>query len=69
MFLLAAAIVGGLATFAVLWQFAPVMALAGAPFGGSFSALLAGLVLAFRGRGQSGNTSAVSGPFGEGGSI
>jgi hypothetical protein len=49
MLLLAAtAIPCGLVTFALLWQFGALTALVGAPFGGSFSALLVGLVLAFR---------------------
>ncbi len=46
--LAAAAVVGGLALVAVLWQYVALLALAGAPLGGSFSALIAGLVLAFR---------------------
>jgi hypothetical protein len=45
--LVAAVIVGGLLTFAVLLQFGALTAFAIAPFGGSFSALLAGLLLAF----------------------
>ncbi len=46
--LAAAAIVGGLVAFAVLWQLSAVTAFVGAPLCGSFSALIAGLVLAFR---------------------
>jgi hypothetical protein len=61
--LVAAVIVGGLATFALLFQFGPLTALVIAPFGGSFSALLAGLLLAFRRAHRS--RSAPSGPFRE----
>jgi hypothetical protein len=46
--LVVALIVGGLATFALLLQFGALTALVIAPFGASFSALLAGLLLAFR---------------------
>ncbi len=45
--LVAAVIVGGLATFAVLFQFGALTAFVIAPFGGSFAALLTGLLLAF----------------------
>jgi membrane protein implicated in regulation of membrane protease activity len=46
--LLVAAIVGGLVTLVVLWHYGVITALIGATFGGSLSALLAGLVLALR---------------------
>ncbi|GEO18732.1 hypothetical protein [Microvirga aerophila] len=45
--LLAAALIGGLVTFAALPPFGVLIALLGAPFGGSFSTLIAGLLLAF----------------------
>ena len=45
--LLAAALIGGLVTFAVLVPDGVLIALLGAPFGGSFSTLVAGLLLAF----------------------
>ncbi len=45
--LVAAVIVGGLATFAVLFQFGALTAFVIAPLGGSLAALLAGLLLAF----------------------
>jgi hypothetical protein len=45
--LLAAALLGGLITFAVLWPYGALIAIVGAPFGGSALALLAGLLLAF----------------------
>jgi hypothetical protein len=45
--LLAAALIGGLVTFVVLLPYGVLIALLGAPFGGSFSTLIAGLLLAF----------------------
>jgi membrane associated rhomboid family serine protease len=45
--LLAVGLIGGLATFAVLLPFGALTALLGAPFGGSFLTLIAGLLLAF----------------------
>ncbi len=44
--LLTAALLGGLITFAMLLPYGLVAAFAGAPFGGSLTALLAALVLA-----------------------
>jgi membrane associated rhomboid family serine protease len=44
--LLAAALAGGLSMLAALWPYGAVAALTGASFGGSVSALLAGLMLA-----------------------
>jgi hypothetical protein len=45
--LMVAALVGGLVTFAMLWPYGVLIALMGAPFGGSLLTLLAGLLLAF----------------------
>jgi hypothetical protein len=58
--LVAVVIVGGLATFAVLFQFGALTALVIAPFGGSFSALLAGLLLGFRRAEQKRPVKAIS---------
>jgi len=44
--LLASALLGGSITFVTLLSYGILPALAGAPFGGSFLALLAGLLLA-----------------------
>jgi hypothetical protein len=44
--LLVAALLGGFITFAVLWPYGVLVALVGAPFGGSFLCLMAGLLLA-----------------------
>jgi hypothetical protein len=44
--LLAAALVGGLMSFAVLWPYGALAALVGAQFGATFLALTAGLLLA-----------------------
>ena len=44
--LLAATLAGGLSTLAALWPYGVAAALMGASFGGSVSALLAGLLLA-----------------------
>ncbi len=44
--LIAAAIVGGPITVALLWPYGLAVALLGAPFGASFLALIAGLLLA-----------------------
>ena len=44
--LLVAALLGGFATFAMLLPYGIFIALVGAPFGGSFLCLMAGLVLA-----------------------
>jgi hypothetical protein len=45
--LLVAALLGGLVTFAMLLPYGVLTALVGAPFGGSFMTLMAGLLLAF----------------------
>jgi hypothetical protein len=45
--LLAAALIGGLVTFVALLPYGVLIALLGAPFGGSFLTLIAGLLLAF----------------------
>ncbi len=45
--LLAGALIGGLITLTVLWPSGALIALAGAPFGGSLSAAIAGLLLAW----------------------
>ena len=45
--LLAAALIGGLVTFAALLPYGVLIAFLGAPFGGSFLTLIAGLLLAF----------------------
>lgn len=44
--LLVAALLGGFVTFAILLPYGILTALVGAPFGGSFLTLLAGLLLA-----------------------
>ncbi len=46
--LLAAALVGGLGSFVVLWPFGALAAFLGAQLGGTFLALMAGLLLAWR---------------------
>lgn len=46
--LLAAALVGGLGSFVVLWPYGALAALLGAQFGATFLALMAGLLLALR---------------------
>lgn len=46
--LLAAALVGGLGSFVVLWPYGALAALLGAQLGGTFLALVAGLLLASR---------------------
>jgi hypothetical protein len=45
--LMVAALIGGLVTFAVLLPYGVLTALLSTPFGGSFSTLIAGLLLAF----------------------
>jgi hypothetical protein len=47
MLLLVAALLGGFGTFLLLLPYGVLTALFGAPFGGSFMALMAGLLLAF----------------------
>jgi hypothetical protein len=44
--LLVATLLGGFITFALLWPYGILVALVGAPFGGSFLCLMAGLLLA-----------------------
>ena len=44
--LLSAALLGGFITFVTLMPYGLLVAIAGAPFGGSLTALVAGLVLA-----------------------
>jgi hypothetical protein len=45
--ILPAALIGSSVTFALLWPYGAFLALISAPFGGSFLAILAGLLLAF----------------------
>jgi hypothetical protein len=44
--------IGAFITTTLLWPYGPLLALISAPFGGSFLALLAGLLLTFRKRKQ-----------------
>jgi hypothetical protein len=46
--LIVAAILGGLSTFALLFPYGALAAFIGAPFGGSFLALVVGMLMAFR---------------------
>jgi len=50
--LILAAFIGGGATVAILWPWGSLVALAGAPFGGSLAALAASCLLAWRARAE-----------------
>jgi hypothetical protein len=52
MMILPTALIGGFVTVVVLWPYGAFLAFISAPFGGSFLALLAGLLLTFLERKQ-----------------
>jgi hypothetical protein len=60
LFIPTTALIGGSVTFALLWSYGAFLALVGALFGGSFLALLAGLLLAFLERKQEHSIQASS---------